>query len=110
MANSTYTSHVDNYNYSKENVNIVTLRERNAFDLAASAQNKSYVRVVINTSRTDYNNIINTRVVARAKTVKPKKLTIDDARLVILGGPFQEIGGSDEAVGGGNQKVGSKNK
>jgi hypothetical protein len=80
------------------------------FDMEASRESKSYVRVVINTERTNYNNVINTRVVTRAKTVKPKKLTIDDARLVILGGPFQEIGGDDEAVGGGSQKMGSKNK
>jgi hypothetical protein len=80
------------------------------FDMEASRESKSYVRVVINTERTNYNNVINTRVVTRAKTVKPKKLTIDDAHLVILGGPFQEIGGDDEAVGGGSQKMGSKNK
>lgn len=110
MANNTYSSTVYNYNYNKDDVNTVIWHEQIAFDLAASAQQKSYVRVIINTERTNYNNIINTRLVARAKTVKPKKLTIDDARLVILGGPFQEIGGDDEAIGGGSQKVGSANK
>lgn len=107
---ATYTSTIYNYNYGKEDAYSVIRSEEQWFDLSAQSEDKSYIRIKINTERTNYNNIINTRVVTRTKATKPKKLTIDDARLVILGGPFQEIGGDDEAVGGGSQKVGSKNK
>ena len=38
------------------------------------------------------------------------KITLDEAKLVQLGGAFQETGGKDEVVGGGSQKVGSDNQ
>lgn len=110
MAGRTYDSNITNYNYSKENVYTVANQEKMWFNHYAGQEAKSYIRLVISEERTNYNRVGKTVYTTRVNPTKPRKITIDDARLVILGGPFQEIGGKDEAVGGGSQKMGSKNK
>ena len=50
------------------------------------------------------------KVIIKSKKKEPGKITLDDAKLVQLGGPFEKIGEEDEVVGGRNQKVGSDNK
>lgn len=52
--------------------------------------------------------VISTRTVRKKKKVE--KTNIDIARLVLLGGTFEQIGDEDESVGGGNQKVGTANQ
>lgn len=110
MANRTFTTNRDNYNYSKENINTVANREYNYFNLEVLPYSNSYIRVVINSSITHYNHVGITSIVNRTNILNPRKITIDEARLVLLGGEFEKIGEKDEIIGGGNQKVGSKNK
>lgn len=50
------------------------------------------------------------KVVIKNKKKKQGKITLDEAKLTQLGGPFEKIGEEDESVGGPNQKVGSDNK
>ena len=105
---ATYSSWEVDYNYGHDNVSYLISQAHMAFDMAAP--DADYVRIVIDNERTNYRSVTHTNYVERAHSTRPKKLTIDDARLVILGGPFQEIGGEDEAVGGGSQKLGQTNK
>ena len=107
MAGKTYTTNVDNYNYSRENVNTVANREYQFFDLDVAPHAVNCFKLVINSEKTNYTTVTTTSVIGRPKAVTPKKVTIDEARLVILGGEFEKIGDDDEAIGGGNQKVGS---
>lgn len=110
MAGKTYTTNVDNYNYSRENVNTVANREYQFFDLDVAPHAVNCFKLVINSEKTNYTTVTTTSVIGRSKVVKPKKVTIDEARLVILGGEFEKIGDDDEIIGGGDQKVGSANK
>lgn len=48
--------------------------------------------------------------IIKSKAQEPKRVILDQANLVRLGGPFEKIGEEDESVGGPNQKVGSDNK
>lgn len=50
------------------------------------------------------------KVIVREREKEKGKITLDESKVVQLGGPFEEIGGKDEDVGGGSQKVGSDNK
>ena len=50
------------------------------------------------------------KVIIKNKRKQQGKITLDEAKLVQLGGPFEKIGDENEAVGGRNQKVGSDNK
>lgn len=52
--------------------------------------------------------VISTRTVRKKKKVE--KTNIDIARLVLLGGTFEQIGDEDESIGGGDQKVGTANQ
>lgn len=50
------------------------------------------------------------KVFVGTKTKESGKITLDEAKVVQLGGPFEKIGDEDESVGGDNQKVGSADK
>ena len=39
-------------------------------------------------------------------TKRPKKITLDENKMVELGGEFEKVGGGDEALGDEKQKVG----
>lgn len=110
VAYRTFSSSDVDYNYGHYNPTSVFNSMKSWFDISASREDKSYVRIVIDNERTNYHSVVHTNYVQRTHSTKPKKITIDDARLVILGGPFQEIGGEDEAVGGGSQKLGEANQ
>lgn len=110
MAYRTFNSSDVDYNYGHDNPTSVFNSMKSWFDFWASTEAKSYVRIVIDNERTNYHSVTHTNYVEQTHSTRPKKLTIDDARLVILGGPFQEIGGEDEAVGGGSQKLGETNQ
>lgn len=49
------------------------------------------------------------KVIIKNEIKERGKITLDEAKQVQLGGPFEQIGGKDEAVGSGSQKVGSGN-
>lgn len=50
------------------------------------------------------------KILVEEEAKKQGKITLDDSKVVQLGGPFEKIGEQDEVVGGRSQKVGSKNK
>lgn len=54
--------------------------------------------------------IVLEKKIVKTKVQEPKRVILDQANLVKLGGPFEKIGEQDESVGGPNQKVGSDNK
>ena len=47
------------------------------------------------------------KVVIKNERKEQGKITLDDSKMVQLGGPFEKIGEEDEDVGGGSQKVGT---
>lgn len=98
------------YNFGHDNVTSIINSHRSWFDFEVSRTVKDYIRVVIRSEKTEYDRINVTKYMERVRSIRPKKVTIDEARLVILGGEFEKVGGSDEDVGGGNQKVGSAHK
>ena len=98
------------YNYGHQNVSTLINQHHIWFDQDVSGEIKDYIRVVIRSEKTEYDKVNVTKYMERVRSIRPKKVTIDEARLVILGGEFEKVGGSDEDVGGGNQKVGSAHK